>query len=408
MTFITKPVQKYHAPKGIIHCRIDDIPISIIDFETTGLTPGFDRVIEVSVVQIEPGRGFNGSSAGSMNKPKLVFDTLVNPLRPVAATEIHGITDADVAHAPRFNEIAGDLLKVLSGTVIAAYNVYFDIKFLAYELQQAGVDHEPPHFCLMYMRPMLGLGNRCRLEHACQSLDINYCATHNAADDAYASGLLLQKYLEVLAQRKIDTYADLASLKKSYKFMNSFGNEPLYEPAGYGLMCCSNINKRNQLLCSRTSLKCYDTVTATNTANVSTTANEVIEKASNNIKAMSKKLQQLIESKTGKTQNQESQHQQSQLPDITIKDRSSPLIEYWDALKTVVADLEITDEELEYILSERDRLGLTREQIRVLHARAFASAINQFIADKWLDDNEVIKLRRLYKCLSQLGWAPGE
>ena len=82
--------------------------------------------------------------------------------------------------------------------------------------------------------------------------------------------------------------------------------------------------------------------------------------------------------------------------------------EYWDALKTVIADLQITVEEVRHIVGERKRLGLKKEQIRVLHARAFASVITQFVADQWLDDHEVQKLRRLHRCLSQLGWAPGE
>lgn len=44
----------------------------------------------------------------------------------------------------------------------------------------------------------------------------------------------------------------------------------------------------------------------------------------------------------------------------------------------------------------------------MLHARAFATAISQFIDDDWLDDCESSKLRRLYACLQRLGWAPGD
>lgn len=64
---------------GISSLRIADTPVAVIDFETTGLTPGYDRVVEVSIVRIDPG-----------SKPRVVFDTLVNPARPMAATEIHG------------------------------------------------------------------------------------------------------------------------------------------------------------------------------------------------------------------------------------------------------------------------------------------------------------------------------
>ena len=73
-----------------------------------------------------------------------------------------------------------------------------------------------------------------------------------------------------------------------------------------------------------------------------------------------------------------------------------------------MADLEITDEELQHIVHERKRLGLAKEQIRVLHSRAFASAIAQVCDDEWLDDSETVKLRRLHRCLAKLGWAPGQ
>ena len=107
---------------GILDSRIDETPIAIIDFETTGLTPGYDRVLEISVVRKDPGQA-----------PRLVFDTLVNPRRRVSATEIHGITDQDVAGAPYFEDVVGDFLHAISDCVIAAYNVYFDIKFFTYE-----------------------------------------------------------------------------------------------------------------------------------------------------------------------------------------------------------------------------------------------------------------------------------
>ncbi len=74
--------------QGIAQRLINETPVSVIDLETTGLTPGYDRIVEVSVVRIEPGEA-----------PRLIFDSLVNPGRPVAAIEIHGIGDRDVAAA---------------------------------------------------------------------------------------------------------------------------------------------------------------------------------------------------------------------------------------------------------------------------------------------------------------------
>jgi len=199
---------------GIASQPIHETPVAIIDFETTGLTAGADRVIEVSVVRVDPGQ-----------EPRLVLDTLVNPHRHVAATDIHGITDADVENAPYFHEITGDLLGALEGCMVAAYNVYFDITFLNFEMANAGIEHEPPHFCLMYMRPLLGLGSRCKLPDACHHHGIDYDATHIAAHDAMASCQLLKCYLDEMHRQQLRTYGDLTRLRK-YKFLTSFGNDP--------------------------------------------------------------------------------------------------------------------------------------------------------------------------------------
>jgi DNA polymerase-3 subunit epsilon len=212
--------------RGIQGRLIKETPIAVLDFETTGLSPGGDRVIEISVVRRDPGQ-----------RPRLVFDTLVNPGRRVAATHVHGIRDADVADAPAFGEIAGDLVEVLSGCVLSAYNVYFDIRFLEYELALAGVNRIPPHFCLMYLRPMLGLGDRCRLDAACacHGITLEAARYHSAAADTVASGELLELCLERIDLQGLRTFGDLARLRASYKFLQSFSLHPLPGPAEFQL-----------------------------------------------------------------------------------------------------------------------------------------------------------------------------
>jgi DNA polymerase-3 subunit epsilon len=209
--------------RGILSRRIVDTPIAVIDFETTGLSPGIDRVVEVSVVRVEPGQS-----------PRVVFDTLINPNRPMAATEIHHIRDADVKHAPRFADIAGNLLAATEDCVIAAYNVYFDIKFLSFELAAAGVAHQPPHLCLMYLRPMLGLGAACKLTQACRAHRVDYNSSHVASDDALAASRLFETYLGQIRRLGVATFADLAELR-SYKFTDSFSRRPFPGPQAFGL-----------------------------------------------------------------------------------------------------------------------------------------------------------------------------
>jgi DNA polymerase III epsilon subunit family exonuclease len=315
---------------GVAHRRVFDTPIAIIDFETTGLTAGADRIIEVAIVRVDPKR-----------EPRVVLDTLVNPMRRVSATEIHGITDDDVAHAPRFCDIAGEIVGALDDCVVAAYNVYFDIKFLNSELFGVGVDHEPPHFCLMYMRPLLGLGPRCKLDVACQHYGIPFQQTHIAAHDALAAAQLLCHYMKEVEKRGVTSFATLGRLK-SYKFVDSFAQNPLPHPSRFGLGTWSRFLSRSG------------------------------QRA------------------------------------IAADPERLALASYWDSLKAVIADLDVSDEEAAALASERQSLGLSVEQVRSLHARVYASVIQQFAADRRIDDTEARRLRRLHVCLSKLGWAPGE
>ena len=104
-------------------------PIAVIDVETTGLFPfRHDRVVEVAVV-----------IARADGRIEREFVSLVNPVRNIGPSSIHGLTSEDVLHAPQFAEIAAQVLNVLSGTVaIAAHNVRFDRQFLESEFSRLG------------------------------------------------------------------------------------------------------------------------------------------------------------------------------------------------------------------------------------------------------------------------------
>jgi DNA polymerase-3 subunit epsilon len=309
----------------------------VLDFETTGLNAGADRVVELSVVRVEPGCD-----------PELVLDTLVNPRRPVAATEIHGITDADVADAPTFEEVAGELVRSLRASVVAAYNVYFDMRFLAYELGLARAECDPPHLCLMYARPMLDLGPRCCLEDACREHGVEHPASHQTALDAVAAARLWMVYREAARARGVRTFGDLA-LRKPYKFTESFTRDPIQPGAAAGLRGSGQRKPRSS------------------PAGVFLTPHKP--------------------------------------PQLSTEDR---LHSYWEGLKAVMSDLAVTDEEVSYLARKRVDLALTDEQVRGIHARFYAGLLSRFAEDGVLDHHEADRLGRVYRCLGRLGWAPGQ
>lgn len=106
-------------------------PIAFIDLETTGINVSTDRIVEISILKISPGGKEEWMSAK------------INPEMPIPpkSTAIHGITDADVANAPTFREIAKNLAAFLEGSDLAGYNaVKFDIPVLAEEFLRVNFD----------------------------------------------------------------------------------------------------------------------------------------------------------------------------------------------------------------------------------------------------------------------------
>jgi DNA polymerase-3 subunit epsilon len=322
--------------------RIEETPIAAVDLETTGLSPGGDRILEVSVVRIDPGK-----------EPRLILDTLVNPERPVAATEIHGIRDTDVVDAPTFSDVAGELVRGLHGAVLATYNVYFDAAFLKYEFSRIGIDRLPPHVCLMYLRPMLSLGTRCSLNDACRAHGVDHAQAHQAAADAVAAARLWPVYLEAARRAGIATFADLAQLK-SYKFVSSWRDDPFAPPLGSDLQ-------------ARTPPKARESQVRMPRRSASLPAS----------------------------------------PGSRVMGRENVVHEYWEALKTVLSDLRISPEEEVYLAKTRNDLGLTAQEARAVHARAFADVLRACADDEAISEDEARSIRSLHQCLGRLGWAPG-
>ena len=106
-----------------------DIPIALLDVETTGRDASIDRVVELGVVV---GRGGEVIAR---------YNWMINPGMPIPeeVRAIHGISDDDVKDSPRFEAIAHEVAAALAGCVPAAYNAPFDRAFLHAELGRAQV-----------------------------------------------------------------------------------------------------------------------------------------------------------------------------------------------------------------------------------------------------------------------------
>lgn len=106
-------------------------PIVFFDLETTGTSVAKDRIVEIALVRLNT----DGSREKKLRR--------LNPGMPIPpeATAIHGISDADVADAPGFRQIAKSLYEWLRGCDFGGYNAArFDLPMLAEEFLRAGIN----------------------------------------------------------------------------------------------------------------------------------------------------------------------------------------------------------------------------------------------------------------------------
>ena len=161
---------------------------AVLDLETTGLSPAnHHRIVEVAVVLVD--------DAG-----QTVYEwaTLVNPERDVTASEIHGLTGADVYRAPTFSQIAGQLTKLLSGRVAVAHNLAFDAPFLTAEYSRLGAAApltRADGLCTMRMASRYLSTSAKTLEACCGCIGYVMERGHSALSDAHAAASLLAHYM---------------------------------------------------------------------------------------------------------------------------------------------------------------------------------------------------------------------
>ena len=108
-------------------------PIAFFDLETTGVTVGADRIVEIAILKVHP------------NGKEEIKSYRVNPEMPIPAqvTEIHGISDADVANEPTFKDLAPNLYLFLNNCDLAGFNSNkFDIPMLVEEFYRVGYEFD--------------------------------------------------------------------------------------------------------------------------------------------------------------------------------------------------------------------------------------------------------------------------
>jgi len=159
---------------------------AIVDIETSGGSWQRDRITEIAIYI------HNGNSITNE------FKSLVNPetLIPYYITQITGITNEMVANAPKFYEIAREVVLLTHECVFVAHNAPFDYRFVQTEFKRLGYEYHREVLCTVKLsrRVFPGHGSYS-LGNICNSLGIEIEDRHRAAGDAMATTKLFEKIL---------------------------------------------------------------------------------------------------------------------------------------------------------------------------------------------------------------------
>jgi DNA polymerase III subunit epsilon len=159
--------------------------VAVIDFETTGLSPGMgDRATEIAVVLME----------GEQVVDR--FQSLMNAgVRISAFIEAYtGISNAMIATAPPAESVMADASRFVGGRPMVAHNASFDRRFWQAELERCDRPADEPFACTMLLSrrlypeaPNYRLGSLAQF-HALPSSGRAHRAMADAETAAYLLG----------------------------------------------------------------------------------------------------------------------------------------------------------------------------------------------------------------------------
>lgn len=156
---------------------------AIIDIETTGGLVKRDKITEIAIV-LHDGEDILDQ-----------YQTLINPDRsiPEFISRMTGITNEMVATAPRFHEVAKEIVLKTEGAVFVAHNARFDYGFIREEFARLGYPYTRKQLCTVRLsRKLFPQLKSHSLDSLIRHFSIPVNQRHRALDDALATAELFR------------------------------------------------------------------------------------------------------------------------------------------------------------------------------------------------------------------------
>lgn len=174
----------------------------VIDIETTGLDPAECSIIELSAIRYESGIMIDK------------FSTLVRPhvctqnkdgnemYMDLFISELTGISNEMLRHAPYIEAVLGDFRKFIRGDVLVGHNIPFDISFI----DKAFSEYDGSHLINDYIdtcqlsRDMLPDLEHHSLKYMSEYFGVDYSGAHRSLKDCELTNLC---YLNLFTEQAI-------------------------------------------------------------------------------------------------------------------------------------------------------------------------------------------------------------
>jgi len=190
--FAPVPRAEREGLPGHMRDRVDVPPptgYAVFDCETTGTDVAGDEIVSLALIQLDRD-----------GREESRYTVLVRPSEPIPeeATAVHGISDGDVEQAPRFAQIAGELLARLGDAVFVAHNASFDLGMLHHAFAREGIVYQPGAVActLEAFRLLEPLAENHRLQSICDRRGVVLADAHDAMNDVCATAALLRVLLD--------------------------------------------------------------------------------------------------------------------------------------------------------------------------------------------------------------------
>ena len=182
---------------------LDELPLLILDTETTGLNAAEDRIVSFAAV----------CAHGTRLYPGHMMDDLVNPGVPISAssTVIHGITDSMVEGARPWPELHAEYQSMSRNRVVVGHSVPFDLTIMKAECERHQRPWQQPIF-IDTLRLAALLNPTLRsfdLEDLATLYQVDLHGRHTALGDALVCAELFSRMVPRLQMQGFNTLGQL-------------------------------------------------------------------------------------------------------------------------------------------------------------------------------------------------------